>query len=137
MIVGRMCWTPFYTSGGLAFGWLHFDSHCIQDLETMEANYKANSLFDWLILSRSFARHMRSVPIYSWHGLCHCGWCNCKYNTCDMSHWCLIFPHNLTLEQARATKTEQSTISVVYQNDQKKLLFLSVGVPSEFGSKNY
>ncbi len=25
-IVGRMCWTPFYTSGGLAFGWLYFGS---------------------------------------------------------------------------------------------------------------
>ncbi len=135
LIVARMCWTPFYTSGRLAFGWLHFGSHYLRDLATREANYKANSLFDWLVLSGSFARHMRSVSICSWHGFYHCGWCNCKYNICDMSCCCLIFPHNLTLEQARATKTQQSTISVIllYQNNQKKILFLSVGVPGEFG----
>ncbi len=40
-----------------------------------------------------FARHMRSVSIYSCCGFCHCYQCYCKFNTIDTSH-CSQF-HNI------------------------------------------
>ncbi len=53
-----------------------------------------------------------------------------------MSHLCLIFPHYPTLEQERAMKTQQLIISIIYQNDQKQILFSSIGVLGEFDKRN-
>ncbi len=79
---------------------------------------------------------MRSMPIYSGRGICHCGCCYCKYSTIDMTHWCSISQHQPTMDLAWTTKSQQSIISMIHQNDWKQLRVLSVRITGGFGERS-